>query len=290
MKQLADAAGTKQRFKSQTVGTAYALLSQGAGPAVIAATYLAMAVWTWRKWPDLLVDFGRELYVPWQLVTGKVLYTDIAYFNGPFSPYLNALWFRLFGVSLTTLIFANLAILASVTCLIYITFKAACDRLTATMSSLALLTVFAFAQYVFIGNYNFVCPYAHDLTHGIALTVGMICALSRYALRRQLGTSTIAGLLLGLVFLTKAEVFLAAAVAALIGMALFYISGQPSGHQMRVVLLAFGGSACVPIVLFFAFLWTQMPAMQALHGIAGTWTSLLGSKVSNNLFYQYGLG
>lgn len=39
---------------------------------------------SWRKWPDPLIDFGRELYVPWQLSLGKTLYLDISYFNGPF--------------------------------------------------------------------------------------------------------------------------------------------------------------------------------------------------------------
>jgi hypothetical protein len=57
---------------------------------VLLAVGAALLAWTWRKWPDILVDFGRELYIPWQLVSGKVLYVDIAYFNGPLSPYLNA--------------------------------------------------------------------------------------------------------------------------------------------------------------------------------------------------------
>ena len=65
-------------------------------------------VQTWRRWPDLLIDFGRELYVPWQLASGAVLYEDIAYFNGPLSAYWNALLFRWFGPSLLTLVVANL--------------------------------------------------------------------------------------------------------------------------------------------------------------------------------------
>ena len=58
-----------------------------------------------------LIDFGRELYVPWQITRGKMLSRDIASLFGPLSPYINALWFRLFGVSLITLALANLAVL-----------------------------------------------------------------------------------------------------------------------------------------------------------------------------------
>ena len=56
-----------------------------------------MIALTWRGWADPLVDFGRELYVPWRLAEGERLYLDIAWFNGPLSQYWNALWFRIFG-------------------------------------------------------------------------------------------------------------------------------------------------------------------------------------------------
>ena len=40
---------------------------------VIGVAAGAMTWWTWGTWPDAIVDFGRELYVPWQLTLGKVL-------------------------------------------------------------------------------------------------------------------------------------------------------------------------------------------------------------------------
>jgi hypothetical protein len=63
------------------------------------------------------------------LSAGKTLYTDVAYFKGPLSPYLNALWFRLFGVSVTTLIVCNLAILGVIVWLFYPSSELAIDRL-----------------------------------------------------------------------------------------------------------------------------------------------------------------
>ncbi len=41
----------------------------------IAAAFVVMAAWSWRTWPDVLVDYGRELYVPWRLAAGQTLYT-----------------------------------------------------------------------------------------------------------------------------------------------------------------------------------------------------------------------
>ncbi|OGW84335.1 MAG: hypothetical protein A2987_06880 [Omnitrophica bacterium RIFCSPLOWO2_01_FULL_45_10] len=37
---------------------------------LFAAIGFLMLDLSWRKWPDLMVDFGRELYVPWQLNEG----------------------------------------------------------------------------------------------------------------------------------------------------------------------------------------------------------------------------
>lgn len=83
-------------------GTFSSLIASYYGPALTALTFFLLTWLTWRKWPDILIDFGRELYVPWRLIQGEVLYRDLAYLNGPFSPYLNALWFRLFGDSFLT--------------------------------------------------------------------------------------------------------------------------------------------------------------------------------------------
>ena len=48
------------------------------GPAIIAVALPLMLAWSWEKWPDPLIDFGRELYAPWQLAAGRVLYRDVA--------------------------------------------------------------------------------------------------------------------------------------------------------------------------------------------------------------------
>ena len=260
------------------------------GPGVIVLTFLALSLWSWRKWPDILVDFGRELYVPWQLSTGKVLYRDIAYFNGPLSPYLNALWFQLFGVSITTIAVCNLAILALSTVMIYRLFHDACDRLTATACCLTFLCVFGFAQLADIGNYNFVSPYSHELTHGLALSIGMILCLRLYFRRRRPLLVFLAGFLLGLVFLTKMEVFLAAFAAAGLGLvALSVVEPESRRQTMAAASLGIAGSA-LATGIGIGFLASQMPAGDALHGIAVAWESVVRTDVTRNLYYLRSMG
>jgi hypothetical protein len=106
--------------------------------AVLAIALLALVWWSWGKWLDPLVDFGRELYLPWQITEGRVLYRDLASFNGPLSPYLNALWFTIGGVSLRTLVVANTAIALLLAWLLFALlgrFASAASALTARSSS-----------------------------------------------------------------------------------------------------------------------------------------------------------
>ncbi|MBI3467404.1 MAG: glycosyltransferase family 39 protein, partial [Planctomycetes bacterium] len=149
---------------------------------------LALAVglwWSWGTWPDVLIDFGRELYTPWRLAEGDVLYRDVAYFNGPVSPYLNSLWFRLFGSSLLTLVIANTVVLAAAVGLVYRLVMEIAGPAAALLAGLTFIAVFAFGQYVGAGNYNWICPYSHEITHGITLSLVAICLAWRNSLDRR---------------------------------------------------------------------------------------------------------
>ncbi|HNC47171.1 MAG TPA: hypothetical protein PLU80_23565, partial [Acidobacteriota bacterium] len=132
--------------------------------SILGFVFLTLAGLSWAKGPDLITDFGMQAYIPWQLIMGKTLYVDIAWKYGPFSQYFNALLFGLFGVSLTTLYVANLSILAAITYLIYRLFLQFTDRVTTVCVGCVFLIVFGMAQYVWMGNWNYVTPYVPEAT------------------------------------------------------------------------------------------------------------------------------
>jgi hypothetical protein len=175
--------------------------------------FALFAFFSWRCWPDLLVDFGEELYIPWRLTQGEVLYRDLAFIGGPLSLYLHALLFRLFGVSLTVLVAANLCVLAATTAMLWWIFRRSGTYWSATIVTLFFLAVVAFAQYGLIGNYNYICPYRHEVTHGLALGLANLICLIRYRETRQARWLMAAACFLGLVVLTKVEMTLAAFLA-----------------------------------------------------------------------------
>lgn len=260
------------------------------GPPLFAAAFAAMAAWTWGAWPDVLVDFGRELYAPWRLAQGAELFGDVAWFNGPLSAWVNAALFELFGASLRTLVVANLALFALLCALVWWLLRSISDVLAALAGTLVLILLFGFGQLVGIGNYNFVCPYSHEVTHGLLLAVGALCALRRWDGRRSLAWVALAGLLLGACFLTKAEVFLAALLGCGTALALTLWS-EPAARERRGVVLGVAvAGALVPVLLAFARLASALPAGEALRGALGSWPWVLAGGAEELAFYRQGMG
>ncbi len=265
-------------------------LARWAGPLVIAAVSLAMLVWQWRSWPDVLVDFGRELYVAWQLAEGKVLYTDIAYFNGPLSPYLNSLWFRLFGVSLMTLAVCNMVIAAGLIVLLYRLLLDIGDRVSATAACVVFAAILGFGNIDVVGNYNYICPYSHEVTHGMVLAIAAIWCVSMYHRRRRMIYVAGAGLALGLAFLTKAEMFLAAAAAVGTAWVLTVWSQWRGWSHLIKLLSIFVGSAVLPVTIAFGLLCMVMPAERAFLGTMGTWVWIGNKEITSLVFYRWAMG
>jgi hypothetical protein len=257
--------------------------------ALLAGAFVALAAWSWGKWTDVHIDFGNELYIPWRLTAGDALYRDIAYRHGPFSHYVNALFFLLFGVSLRTLVFCNLAILAGISALIFWSFRQAFGRATATFVCGVFLAVFGFSQYAGISNYNYVTPYQHAQTHGIALSLAMMVALVEVLRRETHRWCALAGLCLGCVLLTKAELAVPAAVTAALGLVLFAVCGESGALRKSRLAATWALAVLLPAVAFFAFFRTQMSRDLALGGVLGNW-STLGGDVFRDPFYRRGAG
>jgi hypothetical protein len=266
------------------------------GGSVCAVVGLAMLAWTWRRWPDVLVDFGGELYVPWRLREGDVLYRDVAYFTGPLSPYVNALWFRIFGTSFLALALANVGILALIATLLLNVLEKAGDRVSACAATVIFLVLFAFAQLEIYGNSNYVAPYAHETTHGTLIALATIAALECWLRCRERSWLAAAGFLLGLSFLTKVEYFVAIACACALSIAGGFASprgdrslplrARPRLADMGLFLLL----AIAAPALAFLLLAAALGPSAALQGVSGAWMYVFDSRITSLRFYEFVMG
>ncbi|MGH7177555.1 MAG: hypothetical protein ACREJC_09265 [Tepidisphaeraceae bacterium] len=251
------------------------------GRAFVALCFAFMLWWTWLDWPDPVLDFGRELYVPWRLSEGQVLYRDINYFNGPFSVYLHSLLFRMFGVSLRTLVWFNIAVTFATTFFVMHLVRRISDDLSSIAAGFCFVTLFACAQLSLVGNDNYICSYSYDLPHGIALSLATLACVDQYIRSRRLTWSAASGLLLGLTFLTKAEVFLAACVAV------WTVMIVDAVRSKRVAGIATMGACCLPAPIVAVILLSQnMSAGEAVVGILGAWRWACDAKLRSLPYYR----
>lgn len=252
-------------------------------PAAIA--FIVMAFLSWRKWPDPIVDFGGQLYIPWQLSTGSVLYRDVMYLPGPVSQYYHALLFKVFGVSLNAILVSNFLILIFFVGFVYRLFLRCADRLTASVMALAVVAGFAFAQYLDVGNYNYLCPYSHEIWHGIVLAVVMIGCIANWVKDSKGVWLMLCGFCYGLIFLMKPENFVAATAIVGVGI-LFKQDIRTSLKALGQILLA----TMFPLVGMFFVFFAGEDARSSLLGMCGGWVPLVTTKMAGGTFFKTGMG
>ncbi len=253
------------------------------GPLILLAAEIHMLRISWFKWPDVLIDYGRELYVPWQITQGKVLYADLNHLYGPLAHYLNALLFQIFGTGFSTLVYFNICLVTILTFLIYSLLRAIFGSLIATAAGLCFLVIFAFSQYVGIANYNFVCPYSHEITYGIFFFFLALFLFTKYLHNSRWYFCALLGFLLGLIYLTKVEIFVAAFLTFICGFIFVYWRIKPPffrRHMFHLILFSL-----LPPAAFLVYFSFNMPPANALESIVASYKSVFMSALVNNIFY-----
>ncbi len=246
------------------------------GLLVLAICFLAIS---WRRWPDPLIDFGRELYVPWRLSQGALLYRDVAEQYGPLSQYFNSILFRCFGPGLMVLVWGNLVIFAGIVSSLYLLCRQAWGALSAFVACAIFIAVFGFSQLVPAGNYNYATPYAHETTHGFFVCLLLTLALARWIKNPSAGRGFVAGLLFGVTGVLKPEFILAAGVIT--GVAI--LSGwQTIKHSLPRALIAWMLAALLPTVAFTVFFALSVPLREAAADACHAWLGwVIRSPIAN---------
>lgn len=242
--------------------------------------------WNWGIWADPLIDFGRELYVPWRMAEGEVLGRDLAWFNGPLSQHINALLFAICGESLRNLIALNLAVTGLAFVLLYRTLRYLAGPRSACLGTLSFVTLCAFSQHEGIANFNWLCPYSHEITHGVLLGLVTVHALCAWLTRGQLSRVLVAGLACGLCFLTKPETFLAAIAAS--GAA--FAVGLRTRRSTLWNASSFLAAAAIPVALAWLWLRSISDSENATSLVIGAWKHVGNPELSKLLFYKSSLG
>jgi hypothetical protein len=259
------------------------------GLAIIALVFVAEAALTWRKWSTLTGDVGAELYLPWRLSEGAVLYRDLFFFaGGPFSQYFDALLFKIFGASFLTLAIFNLIAVAAMVLVLFRRFAGAADVWTAAMICLATIVVFTFGYYFYEG-FNYVAPYSNEALHGLVLSVFTVAFLSDWISRGRLRSAMLAGFCSGLVFLTKPDIFLALAACDVTAFGILLFLFRKTEFALKS-LPAFLVAGITPALFFFFYFLRVENWHDSMRSVVFGWIPMFNATVIKQPFYQWCTG
>jgi hypothetical protein len=225
---------------------------------------------SWLKWTNIIFDYGREVYTPWRITCGQVLYKDIASLFGPFPPYFNALLFKIFGVSIMTLVLFNIVLVIGITVLIYRFFSYTTKRWAALLASAVFLSLFALAQNeVDQGAFSYLCPYTYSVTYAVFFS---LCAIGLFTAHGRSGRDVLllaVGTLVGLTALCRFEIFIFFSAAITVGFISKGMIGHwPLGRFLKTGAMALGGFIA-PVGIAYLYFSTQLPLSQVAPSILG---------------------
>jgi hypothetical protein len=217
----------------------------------VAGAFCLAAGLTWQRWGDVIVDCGRELDTPKQLLTGKLLYRDVRYWYGPLAPYVNAALYRVFGVHASTLTTAGLASAALLVWLGYRVVRLFAGRFAAASTAVALLFINCFAQLYGFNLFQFPLPYAYPATYGLVAATASLHFLLRHVRKDRPADFLLSCLLLALTALCKLETTL----AVLVLHGLFVVTGVIARRRLARPLYPLGYLTAIgiPAILYAYF-------------------------------------
>jgi tetratricopeptide (TPR) repeat protein len=233
--------------------------------AGLTACYAAAS---WRRWPHPFVDFGDELYKSWRISQGALLYRDVGGLYGPFSDYVNAAIFALFGPGIMHLVWANLAVFGAILAALYCLLRRAWGPGAALVASATFVSVFGFSQFVPFSSYTYAAPYSHAATHGFLVLLLLLAVIGRWLEDPSGLWGFSAGLLFGLSAVLKHDILFAALALTAAAGALRRLRGGRVGVRGAALWAA---GAALPTLLFFGFFARHLPFGEAWGAACYVW-------------------
>ena len=124
----------------------------------------------------LLIDTGREFYLPEQINSGGVLYKNVYNIYGPFSYQFNAVLFKIFGEHYNTLYFAGILNSLLITIIMFLLSREFTNKINSFL--IALLTMFSLVFTTFLYNSNI--TYAFAMVYALSAFLLSLLFLIKY--------------------------------------------------------------------------------------------------------------
>jgi hypothetical protein len=248
-----------------------------AGLGIIEIAFIYLLSVSWHRWGDLIIDTGREFWIPLQILKGKLLYKDLFYEHGPLAPYLLAFLYKVGGVHINAVIGCGITITVLMALLLYKIARFFLDELTSGLAVLTFLFVFAFGSYDYAGIFNFILPYSFASTFFILFISSALYFFIKFVFFEKEKYLLFWSLSLSCAFFSRIETTVLEWLAFLMVGGVFILKG---GHKRRWPwVLYLISPALISLMGYFLFLFgTRAFAGFKESVISHTWT------VANSVF------
>jgi len=268
--------------------------------AALMALMAILCAVTWQKWGTVVIDCGRELYVPAALSQGKRLYFDIWYPYGPLIPYWHALLFRTFGIHMWLLEATGIAITGVTTWSIYSLSRMFLPVSLAFAAGLVCLIQAFEVSGTYGAEFNYVLPYSYPAAYAVMMFVVMTWLLAKDTVDQRPWTMLAAGSIAGMMAITKIEFGLSAYL--LVGAAILVRTLRSPSLRAFVK----SSASCVPGLLLAAGVYgwyiqagsarllfgdniSVLPDSYFMKAMGAHWAHMVGSTASPSTILLCGL-
>lgn len=239
----------------------------GTARALIVAVALVTGWYTWGHWGDIQMDCGRELYIPSEILRGKLLYRDLWYPYGPLEPYAAASLIAVFGKHFYVLYLFGLALTIGSALVLFEIGTMLDGNAIGTAAGVGLLLQ-GFGPSIF----NYVFPWSYAGSLGMLLSMIYAWQLIKYIHLRSGGHLVAAGTFAGLALLCKQE-FGAACYISLAFALSWDAWAQQSPRTLLKGVLASAPGFALAVALYGWFFWTLTPRFM----VSQNWIGLPGT-------------
>ena len=153
---------------------------------------------------NILIDFGREVYYPGQILEGKVLYRDLFNIYGPLSYQINAVLYKIFGAKFSTLYVAGWICSLMAISGIYLVAQKFLSKYLSFCVGIFTISVCVMTTSIF----NFHFPYSWALLYGLIAFLFSLYFLLNFKESKKSSALCISSLLAGICITCKYDFLL----------------------------------------------------------------------------------
>ena len=138
--------------------------------------FLILSITISRHLGNIIIDCGREAYFPQQILKGKLLYKDLFNIFGPLSYQINAIFYKIFSINLSTLRLAGTINAGFILILLYSITRFFTTKEISFAISILIMVSCVFNPWIF----NYIFPYSYAMVYAFSTFLFSVLFLLLY--------------------------------------------------------------------------------------------------------------